>query len=292
VFCENQEMADSEYEENDDFDRARRALPHRFRFIGLVRNAWALDIPRHPLPPAFAEARALLRAEGDSAMERAVALLAPYFGCAFDACNVDPELEDFLGLRGDMYDAVRVNLESVEFDEPEDESESGASGGEVGGEVGGETDVADVQTLPFASGAAWFELPAGIKRSTEEMKAWQEANSYLDCGLRFFWRIPGETPRDHPREYDLSDVLRLWVEFVEEGAAGREDDLSAELEDAQEDEQQDEREDEQDDEQDDDDDGEFEDEESEEDSDVDSDVDSNGDLDGTDGEDGEEGEDD
>ena len=45
------------------------------------------------------------------------------------------------------------------------------------------------------------------------MKAWQEANSYLDCGLRFFWRIPGETPRDYPREYDLSDVLRLWVEF-------------------------------------------------------------------------------
>ena len=202
-------MTDGEHEEDDDFDCARRNLPHRFRFIGLVKHAWALDIPRHPLPPAFAEARALLRAEGDAAMSRAVALLAPYFGCAFDTCNVDPDLNDFFDLRGDIYDAVRVNLESVEFDEPEDESDCDESESKVANNA----EVAEVQTLPFASGAAWFELPAGIERSVEEVKAWQEANSYLDCGLRFFWRIPGETPRDYPREYDLSDVLRLWVEF-------------------------------------------------------------------------------
>ena len=151
-------------------------------------------------------------------MSRAVALLAPYFGCAFDTCNVDPDLNDFFDLRGDIYDAVRVNLESVEFDEPEDESDCDESESKVANNA----EVAEVQTLPFASGAAWFELPAGIERSVEEVKAWQEANSYLDCGLRFFWRIPGETPRDSPREYDLSDVLRLWVEF------GAEDELEEE----------------------------------------------------------------
>jgi hypothetical protein len=224
VLCDSRTMGVDEHgndehgfdDQGDDVDleSARRNLPHRFRFMGLVKNAWALDIPRHPLPPAFAEARALLRAEGDAAMSRAVALLAPYFGCAFDTCNVDPDLNDFFDLRGDIYDAVRVNLESVEFDEPDDEGDCDESeSDESCGEVGNKADVAEVQTLPFASGAAWFELPAGIERSVDEVKAWQEANSYLDCGLRFFWRIPGESPRDYPREYDLSDVLRLWVEF-------------------------------------------------------------------------------
>jgi hypothetical protein len=218
-------MTDGEHEEDDDFDRVRRALPHRFRFIGLVKNAWALDLPRHALPPAFAEARALLRAEGDAAMERAVALLSPYFGCAFDTCNVDPELNDFLGLRGDIYDAVKINLDRVEFDyEDDDDDDESDNDVKVDVSEGGDGDASDDRRLPAASGAAWFELPAGIERSVEEMEAWQEKYSYLDCGLRFFWRIPGESPRDYPHECDLADALRLWVEFGAEAAASSCDD--------------------------------------------------------------------
>jgi hypothetical protein len=162
---------------------SRSDLPHRLLFIGLIKRATVAEAPVASLPSAFAEARELLRREGEPAMERAVALVAPYFQCTFDACNVGTELGDYLGLRHDEHRPVRMDLQRLEF-----------QGDDL---------------LPAAYGSAWFEVPTLYERSADDMEAWQEENSYLDSGLRFHWSIPGETPAN----YEFDGFQRLWLEY-------------------------------------------------------------------------------
>jgi hypothetical protein len=176
-------MHDDDAPHDESLGGSESELPHRLLFIGLIKRATVAEARTSALPHAFAEARELLLREGEAAMERAVALVAPYFQCTFDACNVGTELGDYLGLCHDEHRPVRMDLQRLEFqgDNP----------------------------FPAASGSAWFEVPTLHQRSADDMEAWQEENSYLDSGLRFHWSIPGEPHCN----YEFDGFQRLWLEY-------------------------------------------------------------------------------
>lgn len=183
--CEIRRMDQHDFAgEEEECEEPEPERPHRLQFVGIARLASELyGPPIGGLPADFIAARDLLASEGDSAMARAVALVAKYFGGYFDADNVDWKLSEFLGLRYSEHDAIRVELARIEF--------------------------FDDERLPAASGVAWFELPTQFERSVEEMEAWEAENSYLDHGVSFLWKLDGE----HAKTYELRDTLELRREY-------------------------------------------------------------------------------